>query len=724
MTTTTRRTPRKDPQPSDALTRLGATVIRHRRGVYASWLLAMVLGLALVPHLLSSLTSPAAHVVGSESQRAADVLAAELPSLGNEMLLTVVHSDSLKNTDPAFRAAVQAIETTLTADTGISSVLRLPVAGDPTPPPVLANVLEPFQGEFTDEHTAYLVAGLSGDSRERQDRVPAQRAAADEAASRASGGAVHAYFVGLSAYAQAAQEAEIADLLRVELVAVPVAILVLLLGLRAPVTALLPVGVAGAGVLTTLGVFGLFAGVFPVDGMLLVGVSTIGLGAGIDYALFVVGRYREELARGAPPEQAVAVALATSGRTVAYSGLIVCLTAGALLPVRWPVFQQTAIGLATVVAVVLAATVTLLPAALVSLTPWLQWRAWGSADTRATSGGRWLDRWTRHLMRRPWPYAIGVTAGLLVLAAPVHDLKFGFNLERAALAHTAYGKGLAIQEPDAPGVTGTLQIVVQRPLSSPEPDTGPMLAALRADPMISLATKLDNGRNTTVVLAVPRESTDSPRIVELGKRVREDIVPRTAPAGHTVLVGGTTAVLTDIVAEMWVATWWVVGAVLALMFLLLVVMLRSLLLPLKAITMNLLATGAAFGLAVWLFQEAMGGTTWPQVPILAFTFVFALSMDYQMFLVRRIQEEYRRCGDNSEAVAAGLRHTARTIALAAVILAVAFGSLLFARITGLQVLGFTVAAALIIDATVIRLVLAPALMRLLGRWNWWFPTMR
>ncbi len=153
-------------------------------------------------------------------------------------------------------------------------------------------------------------------------------------------------------------------------------------------------------------------------------------------------------------------------------------------------------------------------------------------------------------------------------------------------------------------------------------------------------------------------------------------------------------------------------------------MLRSLLLPLKAIAMNLLATGAAFGLAVWLFQDAMGGATWPQVPILAFTFVFALSMDYEMFLVRRIQEEYRRCGDNTEAVAVGMQGTARTITLAAAILAVAFGSILFAGITGLQVLGFTVAAALIIDATVIRLVLVPALMRLLGRWNWWLPTVR
>lgn len=221
-------------------------------------------------------------------------------------------------------------------------------------------------------------------------------------------------------------------------------------------------------------------------------------------------------------------------------------------------------------------------------------------------------------------------------------------------------------------------------------------------------------------------------MVRLVQRIRTQIVPAAAPPGHSALVGGSSALVTDLLAETSAKLWWVIGCVLAMMFALLVVVLRSLLLPLKAILMSLLATGAAFGSTVLLFQGNGGdnvsdlagpGVIWPQVPLVVFVLLFGLSTDYELFLVRRIQEEYRATGDNRRSVAIGLRRTARPISLAAAILAVAFGSLLVSDVSGLRVFGFAIAVALIIDATMVRLILVPALMQIMGRWNWWFPAL-
>ncbi|MEC3974507.1 MMPL family transporter [Amycolatopsis sp. H20-H5] len=687
------------------------------------------MGLFGLPQLLGALTSPPFEVPGSESARASEVLSEGMPWIGKDLMLTVLHADGPMAADPVFRDATRAATAALSRQPGVTGVLPLPVAGDHAP---VSAVMEPLRGLWKDPHTAYLVVGTSGDSRQRQDLAPAQRAAADHAAGAASAGAVHAYAVGVSAYGQAAQLVEATDLLRIELVAVPVAILVLLLGLRAVVAALLPVVVAGASVIVTFAGFAATIGVLRPDGMLLSGVGAVGLGVGVDYALFVVGRYREELAEGACPERAIGVALATSGRTVVYSGVIVFLSAAGMLLVRWPVFQQFAFGIAAVIVVALVASLTLLPALLVSTTRWLEWspRWLRPGSPVPASGDDRLARWAQHLMRHPWPYTVGVFAGLLLLALPAMDLKLGFDLERRALAETPFGHGLAVMEQDMPGAPGNVMVLVRRPESAAEPGTGALLAALRADRAVTAVTKADNGHDLTVLVLFGASPADSAGVVDLVRRIRADIAPATAPPGTTVLVGGSGALMADVLAEVTGKLWWVVGIVLVLMFGLLVVQLRSLLLPLKAIVMNLLATASAFGLAVVLFQRGAAqdvlsftsvGTVWPQIPILVFGLLFGLSMDYEMFLVRRIQEEYRRTGDNTASVVVGLRRTARPIALAAVILATAFGSVLLSRLTGLKVFGFTIAAALLIDATVIRLVLVPALMRILGRWNWWLP---
>ncbi|MFI6044050.1 MMPL family transporter [Nocardia sp. NPDC051321] len=699
-------------------------MVRYRRRVFAGWLLAVAAGLVGLPHLLSSLQAPPIEVSGSESQQVGRILAESLPTLGREQMIVVLHSAKWRTTDPAFRGSIDAAKSALASEDAASGVLLLPVAGDPDRRLPLARALEPLRPLMRDEHSAYLLVGVSGDDRSRQEHAPLLQAVLDREVRDRSGGEVRGYLVGVSVYGEAIQQVEIADLMRIELVAVPLAIVVLWWGLRRPVAAVVPVVIAGASVVATLGLFAMLTGVFTVDGMLLVGVSALGLGIGIDYALFVMNRYREELANGASSDQAIGTAVATTGRTVLYSGLILVLALTSLFMVRWHVFAQAAIGALAVVTVALLASVTLLPATLVSLTRWLEWRPrWAATEAAEADAapGR-LIRWAQHLMRHPWPYALAVTAGLLVAALPSADLAMGINLERRALADTSYLTGFTLAEGELAGATGPVAVLLERPADAPEPDSSALQAALRADPDVTAVAAIDNGVDLTAMVVLGKYPIDSPAVVPMVERIRTEIVPANSPPGVIASVGGPGAHVADIVAESSKKLWWVVGCVLAMMFAALVVILRSVLLPLKAIVMSLLATGAAYGLTVLVFQrDGDAGVIWPQVPLIMFVLLFGLSTDYELFLVRRIQEEFLRTGDNRRAVAVGLHSTARPISLAAAILAVGYGSLLVSRIIGLQEFGFAIATALIIDATLIRLVLVPALMQIMGRWNWWFP---
>ncbi|WP_378737728.1 MMPL family transporter [Nocardia brasiliensis] len=724
---------------TDPLARLAVWMVRHRRRVFAGWLLAVLVGIIGLPYLLNSVSSPPIEVAGAESQRAGEILSAGVPSFGDVQVLAVFHSSTLRTTDRLFREATDAALVVIGDDDNIAGAVALPKAGDPAKAPTLTDTLEPLRPLLHDEHTAYMLIGVTGTDRERQDRIPDQQRMIDEAAQAASGGTVRAYLLGGVVFGQAVQEAEVSDLMRIELVAVPAAILVLLVGLRAPVAALVPVFVAGASVLTTLGLFAVVRELLPVDGMLLIGVNAIGLGIGIDYALFVMNRYREELAAGAGVQEAISTAAATTGRTVVYSAVILLLACLSLFLVRWHIFAVAAVGTMTVIVATAAASVSLLPALLVSLTKWLDWQPrWIAPSRRAyrkevVGGQGSLARWANHLMRHPWPYTVAVTAAMLLAAVPASHMTLGFDSESRALAGTPFHTAMTIIDRDAPGIASPVSVLLSRPADTPEPDTESLLAALRADPEVAAASKLDNGADLTVVLVIPKHLTTSSEVVDLVRRVRADIAPTYGPPGFPVHVGGPSALISDILTETSTRLWWVFGWVLTLMFAVLAGVLRSLVLPLKAILMSLLATGASFGLTVLVFQRDVGdqasglanqGLIWPQVPLIVFVVLFGLSTDYELFLVRRIQEEYLVTGDNRGAVATGLQSTARSITLAAVILAVGFGSLMVSEISGLKSFGFAIAVALIIDATLIRLVLVPALMQIMGRWNWWFPPLR
>jgi len=500
----------------------------------------------------------------------------------------------------------------------------------------------------------------------------------------------------------------------------------------------------------------------------------IGLALGIDYTLFMITRFREELGHGRDVPHAVAITVATAGKTVVFSGLTVLVSVSGLLIVDAPTFQQIALGMMAVVPVMLLISVTLLPAALAILgrrinrlsVPFLR----GAIENPDAQTGIWA-RWSRLIMRRPVAWATGTALLLLLLAAPVLTLNLGSSLDSDAATGTRAGDGFEVLSARfSPGELSPV-VILYRSTDGPLSDDdlariGELTERMGADPEIaqaqSITTILDavagghgtaelqaaleqplvGGRlgllvnasgegNMTLINAVPTVAPDSPEAYDLIERLREEIVPAVNGEGSDeVLVGGFSAEIVDVSAEVVNKVPYVMGFVLGLSFLLLMMIFRSLMLPLKAIIMNLLSVGAAYGLLVVTFQRGWGegifgfesnGIIQVDLPLLTFAVLFGLSMDYEVFLLSRVKEEWERTGDTNEAVAYGLEHTARTITSAAAIMVVVFTAFAFTSQMVVKQMGFALAVAILIDATLIRVLLVPATMRLMGDWNWWLP---
>ncbi len=467
------------------------------------------------------------------------------------------------------------------------------------------------------------------------------------------------------------------------------------------------------------------------------------------------------------------VAVATAGKTVLFSGATVLLSLAGLLLVNAQVSRELALGAMTAVGVMVACALTLLPAALAVLGTWvnrLSLPGLRAARRPGAAGGFWAT-WALTIMRHPGIWAIAATLVLLAVAAPVGRLNLGLSTSTNELSDRSAVKGRAVLARDFnEGRVSPIRVVIASP-DGPLDDwdldvVARLSAAVRADGAVadvySVTEVLDRfagnhraatltaaaglpravealgplvnfgrGRDVTVVNVVPYAPPDSDPATDLVRRIRNTITP--SIAGDTeveVLVGGLGAQVVDISDES-VRKLPLVGAVVvALSFVLLAVVFRSLILPLKAIAMNVLSIGAAYGLLVVVFQRDAGDgilhftpteTTQVYLPLLTFAVLFGLSMDYEVFLLGRIKEEWERTGVNEVAVAQGLQQSARVITSAAAIMVAVFAAFTFTQLPEVQQLGFSLAAAVLIDATLVRIVLVPATMQLMGRWNWWFP---
>ncbi|MFI6518073.1 MMPL family transporter [Spirillospora sp. NPDC050679] len=696
------------------LYRLGRWCARRAWRVVIAWMVVLGVAGALVPRFADTLTGSSLEVEGSQSARAERLLGEKFGGGVTEDLVVVFDSPSRPATDPRFRAVVAR---------GLAELERRPG---------VVRVQDPYAGKMisADGRTALAVAGLSGDERARQKAAPGLQ----DAVAAVSGDGVSVYLTGSSPLNAAVIEQEDRDLARAESIGLPIALLVLIIAFGTPAAAGLPLLAGVAALVTAFGALGAASYFTGFDVFVQAVVTMIGLALGIDYCLFAVTRQRAELAAfpGRPVVETVAATMATAGKAVLFSGCTVLISVAGLMLVRAPVFRTMALGVMVAVAAMLAVTLTLLPAVLALLgTRINRWAVPGLR--RASGGGSLWARWSALVMRRPAVIAGAATLALLAAAAPVAGLKLGFDVGASAVADFPAGKGYQIVSAKfAPGAATPVQVIATRSGGLDEAGLDRLAARLRADPRVAEVVEDAGGRGDAALLTVfSKHAPDSQAAIDLVRWIRATAVPRSAqPGGTQVVVGGLTAQTVDVAEEVRRATPLVLASVLGLSFLLLLLAFRSLLLPLSAIVMNLLSVGAAFGLLTWVFQAGAGeslldftsrGFIQAYLPLLTFVVLFGLSMDYEVFLISRMKEEWGRTGDNHRAVTTGVADTAGVITAAAAIMVVVFASFMITNVVEVKQMGFALAVAVAVDATLIRVVLVPAFMRLAGRANWWIP---
>ncbi|MGH2776314.1 MAG: MMPL family transporter [Actinomycetota bacterium] len=514
------------------------------------------------------------------------------------------------------------------------------------------------------------------------------------------------------------------------------AIIILLVTFGSVLAMLLPIMMALFGIGIGLSLMFLFANFLNVPDFAPQLASMIGIGVGIDYALFIVTRYRHHLHAQHDPEAANLAALVTAGRAVLFAGTVVVISLLGMLLMGFAFVEGLAVGSAVTVLVTMLASVTLLPAVIGfaghNIDRWrLPWFHRGEDDPRASI---WF-RWSRVLQRRPLIPAIAGLLVLLVLAIPVLDMRLGFadagSGDTSRSSRRAYD---LLSEGFGPGFNGPLLLVAD--LS--DPNGVEQLEALpqaigETDGVVAASPPIMNESGDAAVITVfPSTSPQNEDTTSLVHDLREEVIPETMQGSDTpILVGGLTASVIDFSDVNGERLPILIAVVIAVSFLLLVVVFRSILVPLKAAIMNLLSIGAAYGVIVAIFQWGWGKdligveSTAPieaWAPMMLFTILFGLSMDYEIFLLSRIREEYVKTGDNALAVANGLATTARVITAAAAIMITVFLSFVFGfDERAIKLFGMGLAVAIFVDATIVRMVLVPATMELLGDANWWFP---
>ena len=651
----------------------------------------------------------------SQSQREANV-AEQVFGRSDADVVVLYRSATMTVTDPAYRQAVT---------TALSSLPRADVAKAATywstGSPSLVS---------TDRHSTYAVLQLTGaDDAARHQTYDAIKN--DLAPPSLAADGVTARVGGNVAMEVAINNEVTADIAKAEGFSMPVLLILLLVIFGSLAAASLPVAIGGVAILGSFTVLRLLTMATTVS-IYSVNITTIlGLGLGIDYGLFMVTRFREELHRQPTVEQAVARTVATAGRTVAVSGVTVAVALTSLMLFPEDFLRSMGYGGVATVAVDVLAALIVLPALLAVLghrVNALRIRRSVEKPPRDESSGAWY-RLARSVMRRPLVYVTVITIALLALGAPFLRVSWGGTDARTLPAASTVRQ-----------VSQTLDS--QFPVNSTDPIealvTGPGASAGGSAALASYLHRIDAipGVTGTQVTGAKGDTirvdvgyTPAP-VSSAARHIVTQIRALAPPAGATVLVGGTTAGLVDELASLGSVLPWMALLVCVSTFVLLFLAFGSVVLPLKAIVMNVLSLGATFGVVVWIFQwgHLSGllrftptGSIDPTMPILMAAIIFGLSMDYEVFLLSRIRERYDQTGDNTVAVAAGLQRTGGVITSLALLLIIVVGAFSASGITFIKLMGVGMIVALLVDASVVRVLLVPATMRLLGRANWWAP---
>jgi RND superfamily putative drug exporter len=520
-----------------------------------------------------------------------------------------------------------------------------------------------------------------------------------------------------------------------EAIGIAAAMIILLIAFGSVLAMGLPIGTAMFGIGTGIAIVLITRNAIDMPDFTTSAVAMVGLGVGIDYALFIVTRYRENLTAGLDPEHSTVRAIGTAGRAVLFAGTTVIISVLGLVLMKTSIMRGVAIAIAIGVLTTMLASVTLLPALLGFVGRNID--KFGLPHRKRSEGLReetgW-QRWSHVIQRHPWPAAIAGLLFLLVLALPLFSMRLGFadagNRPTSDTTRRAYD---TLSEGFGPGFNGPLLLAAKTPNRDADLATLQQLSTtLGKTPGVAFASPPNPNQDKTVAImqVIPTTDPQAKATADLVQHLRDEVIPQTTKGRVAVKVGGITAAADDFASYTASRLPIFMGAVLLLSFLLLMVVFRSLLVPLKAVIMNLLSIGAAYGVVVAVFQWGWGSSligversapveAW--APVFIFAVVFGLSMDYEVFLLSRIREEYDRTGNNATAVADGLALTARVITAAALIMVCVFGSFMFGPEVALKLMGLGLAVAVLVDATVVRLVLVPSTMELLGDWNWWLP---
>ncbi|MBO1334866.1 MMPL family transporter [Streptomyces sp. VRA16 Mangrove soil] len=512
-----------------------------------------------------------------------------------------------------------------------------------------------------------------------------------------------------------------------EIVGITAAAVVLFLAFGALFAMVLPIAIAVMGVGCGLMATALLSHVTDVPEVAPLLGSLIGLGVGIDYALFIVTRHRRGIQRGLDIEESAVKALNTSGRAVLFAGGTVCIALAGMLVMNMRFLDGVVIATSLTVVLSVLAAITLLPALLGLIGPRVlsrrQRRRLAADGPESAEPSGLAARWSAYVQKRPRAVGAAALVIMLMLAVPVLSLRLGAtdqgNNKTSTTTRQAYD---LLAEGFGPGFNGPLQVVVPGGA-----DAAGLVARIRTTPDVAQVAAAPPAHGVTVVQVVPKTSPQSARTDDLIDRLRDDVIPAAGVEAH---VGGVTAVFKDFASVTGDRLPYFIAAIIGLGFVLLLLAFRSLVVPLTAAVMNLIAAAASFGVLVAIFQwgwgsEALGlgkeGPITAFLPVIMLSLLFGLSMDYQVFLVSRMHEEWVHTKDNARAVRVGLAETSRVINCAALIMVCVFSAFVLSGDVEGAMAGIGLAAAVALDAFVLRTALVPAAMHLLGRANWWLP---
>jgi RND superfamily putative drug exporter len=681
----------------------GRAVVRLRWWVLAAGLALVVAGATWGAGVFGALTGGGYADPDSEAIRAYARIAAEVGQRDPD-LIVLWSSDTATVDDPAVRSAVTTVVGGLRQRPEVVAVTSYL---DPQAPPALV---------ATDRRATYAAVHLrDGDEDAKVAAYHAIAGDLDAPGLRTDVGGTVAFLDQSNAQTEE-------DIVRAETFSLPVLLVLLILIFRGVVAALSPLLIGGVAILGAFVAVRALTYVTDISVFAINVITLLGLGMAVDYALFVVSRFREELAAGRDVPGAIAVTVATAGRTVLVSGLTVVLALSSLLIFPQPFLGGMAIGGMAAVFIAMLAALTVLPAALVLLGRRID-ALRVPLPRRRGSGAGWA-RIAHSVMRRPVVYALGVVAVLALFAAPFTRVQWGGFDEQVLPADTeARIVAQAIRSDFPGGAPDPIAVLVS---GAPAAEAQAFAARIGTVEGVTGA-RVTASRGTSSVISV---GFAGPPTAAAARDAVAAIRDLPAPAGAEVLVTGRPAYDLDLLQSLSAKLPWMALIMAGATILLLFLAFGSVVLPVKAVLMNLVSIGASFGVVVWIFQDGhlegllrfeSTGFIEPSNMILVLAVLFGLATDYEVFLLSRVREEWDRTGDNTAAVAAGLQHTGRIITAAALLLIVVVAGFATGGVTVIKTIGVGMIVAIIVDATLVRALLVPATMRLLGRWNWWAP---